>query len=197
MHLHIAKCVFKKDKNIIYCSKKCEQVMATECLIWLTAFSFLTSSHTVSYIMWILVPTWIFHHYQFSCLQPATYFYIHVDMGGKKRKSSASGGSDRLPQPPPHVTPGSGVWRSALPTCSPSHDPRRRKKPPRRATQMGRSRVQTLVSPLHWLISTWCRYSQQEPGWDRQFIHEKCIIEAILAKRTHSLRSWRKQNKVE
>lgn len=64
-------------------------------------------------------------------LSPACYLLLYPcgHGGKKKRKSSASGGSDRLPQPP-HVTPGSGVWRSALPTCSPSHDPRRRKKPP-------------------------------------------------------------------
>lgn len=111
----------------------------------------------------------------------------------KKRESSASEESDRLP---PHVTPGSGVWQSVLPTWSPS-----RGKAPCWATQMGQSRVQTLVSPLHWLMSTWCRCSQQGPGWNGRFIHEKCNTEAILSdkltlhRHTHSEESRTRWNK--
>lgn len=95
--------------------------------------------------------------------------------------SSVSGESDRLPHPSPTT------WRLTLAyggrRCQPAA--RRRVhvegKAPRRATQMGRRRVRPLASSLHWLISTRSRYSQQEPGWKRQFIHEKCNIEAILS----------------
>lgn len=94
--------------------------------------------------------------------------------------SSVSGESDRLPHPSPTT------WRLTLAyggrRCQPAarHRVHVEGKAPRRATQMGRSRVRPLASSLHWLISTRSRYSQQEPGWKRQFIHEKCNIEAIL-----------------
>lgn len=121
--------------------------------------------------------------------------------------SSVSGEIDRLPHPSPTT------WRLTLAyggrCCQPAarHRVHVEGKAPRRATQMGRSRVQPLAPSLHWLISTRSRYSQQEPGWKRQFIHEKCNIEAILGrsraheftlhKHTHSGKRRRKRGKVE
>lgn len=43
-------------------------------------------------------------------------------MGGKKEKVLPRGKATDCPDPP-HVTPGSGVWRSTLPTCSMLQEP--------------------------------------------------------------------------